>query len=250
MIVSFSSVKGGVGKTVSCVNLAYYIGTQKNKSVLIIDLDCQAGATHNLSAKFNKKFRASLYDVLVGKSSIEKAIHNYEKLISFIPINYKFNELVNNEFEIRFKNLIEKIKKQYDFIFLDLSPAIYSGTTIPLSVSDKVVIPVDCPGGLGLLGLETAAEQIKEIRNKKNISLDVLGILPCFVDHTKVSKDVLSYLQSTYPNDIFPSIRRNASIAQASSLGKTIFEYKEKAIGAEDYKKVGQEFMRRVNNHE
>ena len=246
MIVSFSSVKGGVGKSVSCVNLAYYLGTQKNKKVLVIDLDCQAGATHNLSAKFNKKFKASLYDVFKGKVHVERAIHNYEKLISFIPVNYKFHELIDSDFEGKFKKLIEDVKKEYDFIFLDLSPAVYTGTTIPLICSDRVIIPVDCPGGLGVLGLDTAAEQISEIRNTKNKSLDILGILPCFVDYTKVSKEVLSYLQKQYPNDVLPAIRRNASVAQASSLGKTIFEYKPKSIGAEDYTKLGQEFMRRI----
>gem|GEM_PF-4605073 len=239
-----------MGKTVSCVNLAYYIGTQKSRSVLIVDLDCQAGATHNLSAKFGKKFHASLYDFMTGKTSLEKAIHKYEKGLDFIPISYRFNEIVDQDFEKKFKKLIGEVKKCYDFIFLDLSPAIYSGTSVPLAFSDRVVIPVDCPGGLGLLGLDTAAEQIKEIRSGKNHSLDVLGILPCFVDHTKVSKDVMSYLVTTYPNDVFPGIRRSASIAQASSLGKTIFEYKPKSVGAQDYIELGEEFMRRVEKNE
>ncbi len=246
MIVSFSSVKGGVGKTVSCVNLAYYLATKKNKKVLIIDLDCQAGATHSLSGKFNKKFLASLCDVLTGKSTLEKGIHLYENKLSFIPVHYKFHELINQYFEKKFKKLIRQVKSKFDFIFLDLSPAVYRGTTVPLSLSNRVIIPVDCPGGLGLLGLEAAAEQIIEIKNTKNKSLDVLGILPCFVDRTKVSKEVLSYLQKKYPNDTFPGIRRNAAVAQASSLGKTIFEHRQKSIGAQDYAKFGQEFIRRT----
>ena len=245
MIVSFSSVKGGVGKTVGCVNLAYYVGVIKKHKTLVVDLDCQGGATHNLSAKYKKKFRASLHELLCGKAALKSAIHEYEKGLHFIPGNYNLHKSIETNFAKSFKAFLGKVKSKYDFIFLDLSPAIYEGTSVPLSLSDQVIIPVDCPGGLGLLGLDAAKKQFADIRGI-NKDLDVLGILPNMVDRTRVSKSVLSYLQETFPNDVFPGIRRNAAIAQSSSLGKTIFEYKKKANGIDDYTALGKEFLRRA----
>ena len=245
MIISFSSVKGGCGKSVSCVNLAYYIATKKNKKVLVVDLDCLGSATHNLGGKLENKFRGSIYSLLSGKCELETAIHHYEKGLDFIPADFDFFKIFYDDFEKKMEIFVEKIRPKYDFIFFDLTPAIYEGTIIPLAFSDGVIIPVDCPGGWGVLGLNAAIKLI-EIVKQENKKIEILGILPNMIDRTKVSKEVLNYLKETYKKNAFSGVRKNAAIAQAGCMGKTVLEYRPKSNGAIDYATFGKEFLKNI----
>lgn len=246
MIIAFSSVKGGVGKTSSCCNLAYFFAN-KGKRVLVVDFDCQGGATHHLSAKFEKKFKASLGDILKGKFKPEYGIHEYGKNLDLIPISFNFYEIASTNFEDKLKEIVVDFDKKYDFIFFDLAPSVYPGTIIPLALSNYAIVPVDCPGGLSLLGLQSEEEIIAQLRKNKKSSVELLGVLPCFFDRTKMSQDVMAFLERNYKKYLLPSVRRNTHISQASSIGKTIFEYKPSSNGAKDYAKVGSEIIKRLN---
>lgn len=247
MIISFSSAKGGVAKTSSCVNLAYALAKKNGKRrILVIDLDPQCGTTHHLSAKFNRTFKATLYEVFTQKCNVDYAIHEYLKNFHLLPATIHLRKISLDDFAMELKKIAGKLKKQYDFVFFDLAPSMYSGSTVPLFISDYVIIPVNCPQGLSLLGLQAQAEIIVDVR-KNNKALDVLGILPTFVDRTLMSKEVMEYLQKHYDEDVLPSIRKNTTISQASSIGKTIFEHAPHSNGAKDYTKLATEFLKRVS---
>lgn len=251
-IISCFSAKGGVGKSSLCVNLGYALSLKKKIKVLLVDFDLQAGSTHHLSARFHKEYKSSLYEVLTGKHSIHRAIHEYTKSLHIIPISYKFYKISSENFGDILYNAINPIKNDYTYIFFDLAPSVYPGTTIPLFLSDFLIIPVDCQGALSILGLETAENVIKEMMQEdtNKSQLDLFGILPCFVDRTKVSNEVVDFLQVKYREYILPSIRKNTAIAQAASIGKTIFEYRSKSVGAQDYMKLCTEFLKRMHRIE
>ena len=99
-IVSFSNQKGGVGKTTSCVNISAQIAN-KGKKVLMIDMDPQGNATSGLGIPKSKVDR-TIYDVIIGKSSIKDAIIKTKfKNLSVVPsnINLAGAELELNELE-------------------------------------------------------------------------------------------------------------------------------------------------------
>lgn len=249
MIIAFASSKGGVSKTSTCVNLGYAlaINTPKAYKVLIIDFDSQSGATHHLSSKFKNGYNASLFDILEGKKEIEYGIHTYAKNLDIIPVAFNFSEIASKDFSNGLKRMLKEVKKEYDFILFDLSPSIYPGTTIPLEFTDKCIIPIYAKGGLSLLGLKRQGQIIVQIKKEKNPKLDVLGILASFVDRTRVSKEVLEYLKTNWKEDVFETyIRENTHIAQAGSLGKTIFEHAPKSNGAKDYMDFKEEFLKRL----
>lgn len=251
MIISFSSLKGGTSKTTSCINLAYALSQNKPKKykVLVVDFDTQSGATHHLSSRFNKKFKASIYDILKGKCKPEGAIHTYVQNLDLIPVSPKLAEysIKNFQEEVQ-KNLVDKVKEVYDFIFFDLSTSVCPLTTIPLSVSDYCIIPVFSPGGLSLLGLQAQAKEVENIRKGMNDKLQILGVLASFVDRTKISKEVIGYLSTEWREKFFQTlIRNNTKISQASCIGKTIFEHDSKSNGAKDYSALCKEFLKRLN---
>lgn len=249
MILSFSSAKGGVGKTTTCVNLGCALAQNKPKAykILLIDFDSQGGTTHHLSSKFKNGFKASLHDVFQGKCDLDYAIHPYDTHLDFIPTSFSFSEMASRDFSADLQKILKASKKQYDFLFFDLAPSVYPGSIIPLTLSDQCIIPVYTKGGMSLLGLKNQGQVIAQIKERVNPHLEVMGILATGVDRTKVAKEVIEYMSKNWPEDVFSTIiRENTHLPQASSLGKTIFEHAPKSNGAKDYAKLAKEFLERV----
>lgn len=243
-MISYASLKGGVGKTAACANVAYALS--KKKKILVVDLDPQSGLTHNLGSRF-KSYNCEISDFLKGEVSFDDCIHEYWGNLHIIPttfILYQFS--LNGGFRDKLEKALDGIKDKYDFVFFDLAPAVSFSSLTPLMISDYVIVPVECSGAISLLGLTNLENIIKIEIERESKKIDLLGILPTFHDRTKVSKEVFDYLNEKYGEHVLPKIRRNAAIAQASSIGKSVLEHRSTSNGAKDYQKLADDILSRL----
>lgn len=251
-IVSFSNQKGGVGKTTSCVNIGAQIANKGNKKVLIIDMDPQGNATSGLGIS-KSKVKKTIYDVIIGRASIEEAIIKTKfKNLSVISSNI---DLAGAELELHelddgtdfTKSAIESIKNDYDYIFIDCPPSLGMLTVKALSVSDGVVIPMQCEF-YSLEGMSQLLNTLKKIRQLYNPNLQLVGILlTMYNGRLTLTSQVVAELKKYYAEKLFKvPISRTVRISEAPGYGEPICYHDPYGKGALEYAAVAKELMLRI----
>ncbi len=249
-IISFSNQKGGVGKTTTCVNMATYTAAA-GKKVLLIDMDAQGNATTGLGIEKNK-IKQSVYNVLIdgddAKDNILKTeVENLEILPANIDLAGAEVELVlksNREFVL--KRALDKIKANYDYVFIDCPPSLGLVTVNALVASDSVIIPIQSEY-YAMEGLTQLMNNIILIRKHFNKALKVDGVVLTMYDsRALISRQIADEIRGLFKKSVFEIvIPRNVRLSEAPSHGKPILLHDPRSNGAKAYKALTEEFLRR-----
>jgi chromosome partitioning protein len=250
-IVSFSNQKGGVGKTTSCVNLAAQIAA-KGKKVLMIDMDPQGNATSGLGIS-KSKIKKTIYDVIIGHSDMEEAIikSNFKNLwvvpatIDLAGAELELYELSEDD---NFAKLaVDSVKERFDYIFIDCPPSLGMLTVKALSVSDGIVIPMQCEF-YSLEGMSQLLNTVKTIRRLYNPELRVVGILlTMYNGRLTLTGQVVAELKKYYAEQLFKvPISRSVRLSEAPGYGEPICYHDPYGKGSLEYAAVAKELMMRI----
>ena len=247
-IISIINQKGGVGKTTTAINLAASLGILEKKT-LLIDFDPQANATTGLN-NFDIKNDFSIYDAMIGNKKIADTISNtsleYMHFIksdaNLVGCEIELVSLANREKQLL--KLVNRIKKNYDYILIDCPPSLGLLTLNALTASSEVLIPIQSEF-FALEGLKSLEETIKIVKENINERLNILGVL--ITMHTKrlkLSKKVEKLLKRNFKNKLFKTkINRNVRLAEAPDDGKPAIMYDVNCSGAKDYMKLALEII-------
>jgi chromosome partitioning protein len=249
-VISVTNQKGGVGKTTSAVNIAYYLAKQ-GKQTLLIDFDPQGNATSGLGID-KQGLERTMADVIVGNAALaDVVIPTEHKRLFLAPTT---PHLANTEVELaqaerrfsRLKQAIEAIDG-YDFIIIDSPPSLSLLTVNGLIAARYILLPVQAEF-YALEGLGQLLETMKLVRKSMNPTLDLLGVLPTMVDNrTTLSTQVHEEIKKHFPGKVFKTvIPRNIRLAEAPSHGLPVGAYDKFSKGARAYKAVTKEVLERV----
>ena len=145
-IISIINQKGGVGKTTTAINLAASLAILERKT-LLIDFDPQANATTGLN-NFDIENDFSIYDAMTGSEKMLDTISNTS--LDFLHFIKSDTNLVGCEIELvtlsnrekQLLKLINRVKKNYDYILIDCPPSLGLLTLNALTASTDVLIPI------------------------------------------------------------------------------------------------------------
>ncbi|EGP9503781.1 AAA family ATPase, partial [Listeria monocytogenes] len=131
-VIINANQKGGVGKTTNTTMEAIILAHVFNKKVLLIDEDMQGNETSFMSKTYDViEFPMSLMKA-IEEGDLTKAIVNLDENIDIIPGSYDMRKMVNfliGKFKTEeaqtfyLSSLIDKIRDDYDFIFIDVPPS-------------------------------------------------------------------------------------------------------------------------------
>jgi chromosome partitioning protein len=250
-ILAVTNQKGGVGKTTSCVNLAASLA-ELGKKVLLIDLDPQGNASTG-SGIDKANLKASIYHVLIEKSSLKEAIQRSEKgKFDIVPANRELAgaevELVNEiARETRLKAALQTLQADaYDYVLIDCPPALNLVTVNALTAADAVMIPMQCEY-YALEGLSDLVNTIKKVRAHLNPRLEIEGLLRTLFDNRNMlAAQVSAQLSQHFGKKVYETvIPRNIRLAEAPSYGLPVLIYDRTSKGAEAYLALAKEIIQK-----
>ncbi len=250
-VIAVTNQKGGVGKTTTSINVAYFL-SKMGKRTLIIDFDPQGNATSGLGID-KQELGATMAEVIMRQIRLAKVV---------LPTEYKdlylapsTSHLANTEVELaqadgRFARLREALNGviDYDYIIIDSPPSLSLLTVNGLVAADYVLLPVQAEF-YALEGLGQLLESMKLIRKGLNPSLKLLGVLPTMMDsRTTLSSQVYDEIKKYFPDKIFKTtIPRNIRLAEAPSHGAPVGVYDRFSKGSRAYKALAKEIVERTS---
>lgn len=247
-IISFIIQKGGCGKTTTTVNTASYLAEQEFK-VLVVDMDPQGNLTQHFGYDIDG-LDLTLNDIFLNQNTFDEVVLKRSNNLHLLPNNIQmsnaemtFHKSISREYILR--DILTPVANNYDFIVIDCPPNLGILSINALAASTEFILVV-APEFFPMKAIKPLYETFLMVKSKLNHSLQFRGVLLTLCDfRTNHAKEVQSILKKNFPHKLFKSfIRNNVTLKEASSVGKSIFEYDPSSIGAFDYQNFVEEFIR------
>lgn len=243
------NAKGGVGKTVTTINMAAELAA-RGKRVVCIDADPQ----RNLSAFFGADLEScTLYDVLMRRDPYyENTLQNTQlDGVQILPgsmdlILADVRALQAKEIKLHaIRELVEVMAEDdyCDYVLIDSPPSFTAATTAALAAADDVVIPIKLDA-FSLAGVKELLRQVRGMRDV-NPDLTIAGILVTQYDGTVVAKETADALRESAIPVFGTVIRRTTAVDRSTFERKPLRESKGvyAKYAAEEYADVVNEYL-------
>lgn len=215
--IATTNMKGGVGKTTLCVNLASGLVKYHNKRVLVVDLDTQISATLSLMSpqdfvKYRKDKRTLRQLITQVVQPQREAIHTtVEAICPYVctvkgldllagdldlyddfMVSALLHEMAEGQDQAHFEkawnqferslvaDILKPVRNDYDFIILDCAPGYNLLTRSSLAASDFYILPAK-PEPLSIAGIQLLERRIQRLRENHEdtnpLKIQLLGIV-------------------------------------------------------------------------
>lgn len=251
-VVAFANVKGGVGKTTSCANVAATLAQAHGRRVLLCDLDPQGNATAGLGVD-PARLSVTAYDVLHNPRQCGAAIMSTAWAgLDLLPANL---DLAAAELELAARPgrearlrlaLADLPTPPYDYVLIDTPPSLGLFTQSALMASRWVIAPAEA-SYYSLNALRQLRELV-DLITPFNERLEVLGVLLTRVDRrANFSADVETLLRQTLGELVFTeTIPANIRAAEAPAAGQPVTIYAPDSSSAQAYRRLTDEMIYRI----
>lgn len=249
-VIAIVNQKGGVGKTTTAINLSVSLALEGH-STLLIDCDPQANTTGGLGLARDPN-RLSVYDLLTGDTGAKAVVISTEvEGLAIIPgsknmIGANLELVSQQRREFRLREAIQEILELYTFVILDCPPALDLLTLNSLVAANGLLVPMQAEY-FALEGISELMSTLDRVSQAFNPGLSLEGVLLTMYDErTNLSQQVAANLREFFGEKLLnTTIPRNIRLAEAPSHGQPVALYDPRSRGAEAYKDLALEILRR-----
>ncbi len=262
-IVSCVNLKGGVGKTAIAVNFAAYCGMQGHKT-LLVDVDPQTNATFSCMepekwGELSKKSGTVANLLGMRNFSAEDKLPSAKDVIA--PNVFKNVDLIPSHIdlftidldlggaagrELKLRKALKPVVDEYDIVVIDCPPNLTIPTQNALATSTHFVVPIS-PDFLSSIGIALLLSRIKKLCDDLDHSLIQAGIIISRVGRPAIFREkTVASVRAQFGKLVFNGeLKERASVAEAASLQKSIFQTTDRDAIAE-FGAMSKELMSRL----
>ena len=247
-VISFFNLKGGCGKTTSAINLGYLLAkdlAEKNQKLLLVDCDMQANLTTSLMEPDYD--RPCIYHLMTGDRPLADTLFHLRDNVDIIPssllmatIDPRPSGMVGREFIL--KRRLKEIADDYAYCIIDCSPSFSVVTTNALVMTDKIFIPVQTEY-YAVDGVHLLQETLQYVNDSLGVEKEISIIFATMHDkRNNINQLQYENLEHAFGDKFMRhTIRKNVALVESPVFKQSIFEYKPKANGAQDYQALYDE---------
>jgi chromosome partitioning protein len=256
-VITVANQKGGVGKTTSTVNLGVALALYGLRA-LVIDLDPQGNTSTALGVDHTVG-TPSIYDALVGDSSLADVVHptTASPLLRCVPATIdlagaeiELVSVVAREYRLRraIEGYVHSLPEEQrpHYVLIDCPPSLGLLTLNALVAGDEVLIPIQCEY-YALEGLGQLLNNIELVRAHLNPGIAVRTILLTMYDaRTKLADQVAEEVRSHFGDLVLKTvIPRNVRVSEAPGYGQSVLTYDPGSRGSTSYVEAARELAER-----
>lgn len=256
-VISISNQKGGVGKTVTAVNLSVCLA-ELGKKVLLIDSDPQSNVATALGMEIDSEYTLAqlMLAVLDNREISDIGRYIYETNgINIIPSTLELAGAASTMIskyarEKALTRILMNIKQEYDYIIIDTKPDVDLLTMNALTASDGIIIPIKADDIFSLQGIMGIMSCVDNINNERKMygqpELEIMGGVITMLDNrTKLGREISSILTSGDFNiELFNTkIPVSTTIAQASASQLALMDFDKNGKACQAYRDLAKEIV-------
>lgn len=255
--ISIVNLKGGVGKTVTAVNLAAILATEYAQRVLLIDADHQGNSSKFYRIPAEPGSLADLFEgtVMCYTDIVQPTIYRgldvipADMSLAALELDGQLPEDVHGglprDRALRaLTDLRDAVIEDdaYDFIVIDCPPAFSIASISAIAASADIVIPL-MPGQFEIDGMAELIQQIDGVR-RTNPAVRIAGILCTMTYRDETVDEVIRWLREHSPVPVFATqIRWSKPMGRAVMAHEPVCQWSPTSGAARDYRAWVREYL-------
>jgi chromosome partitioning protein len=245
-VLATYNIKGGVGKTSAAVNLAY-LAARDGAQTLLWDLDPQGASTYVFRIK--PRVKGGGRKLVRGKSDVESLIKGTDHdRLELLPADFSYRHMDlaladSKKPTSRLTRVLEPLRDDYDYIFLDCPPSISLVSEGVFEAADALLVPI-VPATLS----SRTFDQLRRVVANGDGDPQLLAFLSMVDVRKRLHRELTQSLQSEYGEVLQTAIPSASDVERMGSERTIIEEFAPRGRAARAYRDLWTEIRGRLDS--
>lgn len=249
--IAIMNLKGGVGKTVTALNLAAALSSA-GKRVLLVDCDGQMSLTRFYFHDIDPDDQATVADVLQGTSEVvweDNVLPIVGTNIHLLPASSELYALDAAAIQglgfglCKLRDFRDAVAEddEVDYMIFDCPPGFTAASVSALMAAGEVVIPM-LVDGFSMWGVHDLVEQVNGIRSANPV-IKIAGVLITQWRNCELVRQGEEMLRNLGLPVFKTVIRRTDKVPESTIDRRSIYDYSPRSAASRDYQLWVQEYL-------